>query len=422
MYCATVASKEEKSVSTINHHDCLPSLSALISYNHGFLRSLFFSPSILLNQVFRSQSTVSSSTREPEGRVLMVGLGGGQLDEYLVDKFSSFLQIDHLELLPSIVSNAQRFFNLNEFICGIYELNKDKKENQATAFEDGDSFLFQPSSFFNQSMMMTDGEESGGFSHSHPYRHPVYRYYHENKKCFSNVIIADVSHYLQHLVSLKALSSSTAAATEGVRERKTMSIPDQLNAYHSKNEGERDVTSLDLVYDYIYMDAFDFRVFFWNAPSFEGESNAALYKSSDYNTFGLIKPLLRPFTGLVMFHFHKDRYFSGYIRKLAKEFGKSQLIILETSGNNGIVIATNGLYENWLEPDKEKNNASSPSTFDHIPLKHPCQYEDPIQFITERNELFKLFDIEDFNVALYEYTLNCVDFEKYFILNDEDTI
>jgi hypothetical protein len=422
MYCATTASREEEYVSTINHHDCIPSLSSLISYNHAVLRSLFYSPSVLLQQVVRPLSTPTLSSSEPEGRVLMVGLGGGQLDEYLLDKFSSFLQIDHLELLPSIVRNAQQFFNLNEFICGIYELTKENNEDGSVAAssEDIDSFLFQRSSLFDQSTMIPVSVDEEGVTSA--YHHPVYRYYQEKRKCFSNVVIADMTHYFQHLVSLKALSSSGFdAATTTVKERKTMSIPDQLTAYHSKTKKDASShsTSLDLVYDYIFMDAYDSRVFFWDGSAFEGESNPTVYQSSDYNTFGLIKPLLRPTTGLVIFHFHKDRYFPHFIRQLAKEFGKSQLLILETSSNNGVVVATNGLYENWLETDNQKE--PNTTSFKAGSVKHPCQYEDPIQFITETSELFKLFDIEDKNVVLYEYALNCVDFEKYFTLNDDNS-
>jgi hypothetical protein len=335
----------------------------LTSYSTLMLRGMLFSPTVM-------QKGIEPKNRSPEvsGRMLLMGLGGAEFNSYLVARFPG-LAIDHVEIYPSVVEVAMQFFDFERFVCGIYQLSKDSSEE-------------------NSAVRYSLSEVTRNFLQK------------TKTSCFSNsnVILADAFDYVDYLTSLITPQQQVKSA-----QKVLLPIPHQLLQLQGL-ENSLSSPPVDFYYDYITVDVYDSQAFLWDGEAFSG---ASLRRDKlNHSFFQTLRTILRPINGIAILHLHKDGYYKELVRQIIQIFHKSQLIFLDLSENDSVLVAARDRY---INPEQADNRYRIP---------HPCTFaqSEDFDFLSTNSDLHVLAEsigIAKENIFLYDYSLNCGIINEY---------
>lgn len=318
-----------------NVEECVPSLQTLAMYHQLMFRGILYAPAQLLAQYYPPPI---------KPKFLIMGVGGGELNSYLITKFPHF-HFDQIEINSAILRTALTHFGMENFICAGYE-------------------------FSTNSPHFTKLQHAQNFSFPNE----------DERECRSNVILTDATVYIQYLSSL------------------IRGIPDSPppTSHHPLNLE-------DLFYDYAFLDIYDSRSFLWEGTVFSG--NSLPKELLTESVFQSIRTILRPNSGLAIFHLHQDGYYKQLFRQILNIFGKDQIVYLSLSENDSVILAGKDLFT-WSNEDQ--NNLLGNS------VPHPCSFNNIHDLNQEIHKIAKQLKIEIENIFLYDYAVDC-EFIKEFI-------
>jgi hypothetical protein len=440
-----------KDFDQMDNEFCYPALEKLTAYNRLNLVNLLESPCHLLRSTSvydenkkkqadisslvakiaqTGLSTAVSSNNEQasfrcrtniSGRGMVLGLGGGEMNSYLISHFPN-LAIDHVEAIPGVAEVAMEYFQFSDFICQAYEVVASSKPHELELnVKDVEFDLNRRNQFGNLSTITISsntGEEVA-----------------LRKNCRSNLVISDAFDFI-HLVSEQIqknevladyILSTSAVASDSYIANKDYClkpIPELLAkqfGQYSNVTKKKLLGGQDLFYDYILYDVYDEASSQWDGQAFKGSSHTAAATSKIYHRLKALKSILRPFTGIAVFHTHKDRNYKNMVDAINEVFGKNQVITFELVENDGIILAGRDRYEAYLpETDdaagaEEKDDLMSDELYQHYrqhlryrKVVHPCAQS---TILSEKmdglEDLAKYLHLEEQNYLPMQYAINC---------------
>lgn len=190
------------------------------------------------------------------------------------------MDVYSVDISSEIVHMAWEQFGMKHLVCGVHFL------------EEGE---FYPYTSLHVSALIGRSK----YTHAHL----------KKQECQSHLVIADVWELIDALFNAK-MSKTT-----------TLPMPVQ--------------------YDVIVFDAFDASASRWSPHAFEGESNIR----SGYAILSInkLRKLLTE-DGSAVFHIHKDKNFLSYVELLKGVFGDKNVVVLDISSLDSIIVATNSIF------------------------------------------------------------------------------
>lgn len=169
-------------------------------------------------------------------------------------------------------------------------------------------------------------------------------------------------------------------------------------------------------FDYIFLDAYDEKSTNWEGNAYSGESVPA--GSTMIYTIPSVKKLLRPTTGVLVAHLHKDMNFKRYYDKMVEVFGVNDVTVFEVSLNDAIIVASRDRFGVEFEEVQftgggESINNSINKNNHYTSLSHPCNEEDRAAFPMKMLDNAKLLNLTPHMSLMYLLSLNCNPFVSY---------
>ncbi len=178
-----------------------------------------------------------------------------------------------------------------------------------------------------------------------------------------------------------------------------------------------------VLYDLIVFDVYDATTGQWDGTPDAGSSSPFVDRASSDQSLSNVRALLRPSTGIAVFHLHRDARFEFYYRRICEVFGADQVALFVVTENDCIVVA--GKYKFRVAPraltqqntadlsggigDSVKPTATRKANdFESL---HPC--EEPLLFAHHAELLAKAYGFSDEMSRVSKFALNCADKADY---------
>ncbi len=414
-------------------------------------------------------------------RSLILGFGGGELHHSLIKTFP-FMSVESIEISIDVLITAMEQLGMKHLLCDIEQYNAQSKrfysiyddlmaksysgnsrshmEKQFFSCDHYTNVLqhkyYQFESFYDlehpeyhvqrglpPSDVATDtvskSKRSTHDIHEKYFSHIHDLYGKEDFSCRSKVRVMDAWHFVD-LAYMKVLEEESRKKEEWFNLHHSLRMQDIVAIFEDVG-----------YYDYIFFDVYDEKSTFWDGMTFLGESVPG--PSKVLQSIHKLKHIVRPFTGIVIAHFHKDQSFKTYYDKMCEVFGSQQVTVFDVTFNDALIIAARDRFTS-IENDEFQfecqmnfdRNGQQVERCVRVPLKpmnqrhskgdehdeeeevfenmylgnsryhfltHPCGEEDKMAVPRELVMLARRFDFTPRMTLMYLLGLNCYPMTSY---------
>ena len=263
-------------------------------------------------------------------RVLSLGLGGGDLHVFLLTHFPC-MEVDSVEVNSDLVSMAETSMGLRSYICRLQTIANSSSDSEGGVE-------------LERLQTLRDEQSQDG------------------APCRSRVIIGDAWDYISYALS------------RGVHLHRPSVVIDASGSVQS-DEVAGDSSWL---YDVIIFDVFADNDE-WDGTINEGQSNSYVAKASSVRSLQSVRELLTPYTGMAMFHIHRDSQHDRYVASIEDYFHHSQMAVLAVTTNDNVVAVFRDAFRDVRNQDNVnvEENSVLYRTHDH-PCYSPIAFSDHV--------------------------------------------
>lgn len=272
-------------------------------------------------------------------RVLILGLGSGELHQFLLNHFSCLREVVSVEVSAEVLHVSERFMGLGRFGGTSGDRPNLSDEGKVGDGEVGEVDGEGVCAVYRLAPNGTNGDLA-----MKEVRAPLPR-------CRSIVVLSDAWDFIHYT----AEESTAIPEDAGGDPAHTCARP---FPGHGHSNGNCNGEERDMLYDFIMFDVFTMLSASWDGEEGKGESNPFVDRASSLLTLHAVRKLLRPGAGIVVFHIHRDGLYEEYTSRIVEVFGLSQTVILVVMTNDNLVVASRETY-------REKGEVEG--------LAHPCE-------------------------------------------------
>eukprot|EP01035_Chromulina_nebulosa_P025057 gene25057-32669_t len=284
-------------------------------------------------------------------RVLSLGLGGGELHVYLLTQFPC-MEVDSVEVNSDLVSMVEKNMALQSYICRLQTIGNRSSESEG----EGEVNV-------ERLQTLRDDHSQDGLP------------------CRSRVIIGDAWDYISYALGAHR-SSMEVDASGNVR-------------------GGEVADDSSWLYDVIIFDVFTDNDA-WDGTVNGGESNSYVDKASSTRSLQSVRDLLTPYTGMAMFHIHRDSQHDKYVASIENYFHHSQMAVLAVTTNDNVVAVFKDAFQDVQNQDND-NYPEEKSLLYRI-HDHPCL--SPVAFADHVVDFSRTFQFLDSVAYEGQFALN----------------
>lgn len=261
------------------------------------------------------------------------------------------MEVDSVEVNPDLVDMAERSMGLEGYICRLQVIGNRSSEHEGEA---------QP----ERLQTLRSVRSQGGLP------------------CRSRVIIGDAWDYISYALSRSSMEVDVSG----------------------------DVPSDSVLADSSRYDVIIFDVFAdndeWDGTVNEGESNSFVDKASSAESLQSVRALLTPYTGVAMFHIHRDSNHDKYVARIEENFHRSQMAVLAITTNDNVIAVFKDAFRDIQNHDDV--NESDTTSGLYRTQEHPCQ--SPLAFSDHVIDFSRKFQLLDSVAYNGQFALNCYNF------------
>lgn len=348
---------------------CIPFNDAISNYNALNIYSAMFTAADVMNHAQIMHVVDPVATVVPPlitGKALILGLGGGELFTVLSQAFP-FLHIDSVDISKEVVINAWKYFGIKYLLCSVAKLSATtgKLEDITEEFRNLDPWTS------HESQLMSLHHRLEVLHHKYHQYRDVYksdfvynttsakqmmdRLQPEDFSCRANVVLSDAWLFIRW--KYEHILRQEARIRKYYQERQ---LPFTSDMYASVD-----------YYDFVFIDVYSDLSTVWNGEKFQGESNSDVDEVITH--LDMLQRVLRPFTGVVIFHVHKDKNFQRYYEHVVQKFSARQVTSFEVCANDAIFTVSRERFFRLNDLQTQEQKCNSETTVSGEEITSQCR-------------------------------------------------